>query len=369
MKILFLGDYSNLHACLASELTRRHHDVTVMSDRGGYMNTHSDIFIERKPGILGGAKYLYDLFSILPRLKGYDVVQLINPNFLSLRPAKIKYFFDRLKGENGSFFLTLAGNDYYFVKECLDGKMFRYSEFKVGDRPTQYYAENRPSLDGWVADDNRRWNEYLYSRIDGAMSVLPEYDMAARPVLGDRLAFTNLPVDLSGLSYTPLEVGDTLRLFIGMKGGMEVRKGTSVLLQTAKELERDMPDKVEVACVRNLSLHDYLEKMRHSHIVLDQLYSYSPATNALQAMALGRVAGSGAQPEYYEYIGYTDRRPVLSLSPGEELKERLRAFALDPSPLMEMSRQGRELVEKHNSLPMVTDRYVAHWNKIIDGGC
>ena len=76
------------------------HDVTVMSDKGVYMNTHADIFLERTPGV-GGAKYLYRLFSPLPQLKGYDAVRPINSNFLHLRLGKIKYFFDHLRRQNG----------------------------------------------------------------------------------------------------------------------------------------------------------------------------------------------------------------------------------------------------------------------------
>lgn len=48
MKILFVGDYSNLHACMAAELRRRGHEVDVMSDRCTYLGTHADFFIERK---------------------------------------------------------------------------------------------------------------------------------------------------------------------------------------------------------------------------------------------------------------------------------------------------------------------------------
>ena len=89
-----------------------------------------------------------------------------------------------------------------------------------------------------------------------------------------------------------------------------------------------------------------------------------PATNALQAMALGKVAGSGGQPEYYEYIGNPESRPVFCLSPLEpDLKERLAAFASDPSPLFEMSRESRKLVETHNDVRKVADRFVAHWEK------
>lgn len=366
MKILFIGDYSNLHACLARELRRRGHEATVMSDRCGYMDTHSDIYIKREPGIAGGLKYLYRLYSLLPELKGYDVVQLINSNFLSLRPGKIKYFFQRLKEDNGSMFLTLAGNDYYFVKACADAEMFRFSEFKAGAEPTEFLKENSSHMYGWISDLNRRWSEYLYEEIDGAMSVLPEYDMAARPVLGDRLAFTNLPVDLESLPWAPLDAEAPLKLFVGMRGGMEVQKGTAQLLSIAKELQHEMPGKVIAQCVRNLSLRDYISEMSHAHIVLDQLYSYSPATNALQAMALGRVAASGGQPEYYEYIGNPSERPIISLSPLDtDIKERLRAYALDPSPLIEMGIEGRRLVEKHNAVSVVADRFLSHWQKII----
>lgn len=362
MRILFIGDYSNLHACLAAELRKLGHEVTVVSDRCGYMDTASDIFLERKPGLSGAFGYIYNLFNLLPKFKGYDAVQLINANFLSLKPGKIKYFFDKICGENGKMFLTLAGDDYYFVNACMGGEMFRFSEFKVGNEFTEFHNTMPQRGLGWISDANRRWSEYLYEKINGAMAVLPEYDMAARHVLGKRLAFTNLPIDLSTLPYSQLEIDGTLRLFIGMRGGMEIQKGTARLYEITKDLQKELPGKVEVEKVRNLSLKDYIERMKHCHIVLDQLYSYSPATNALQAMALGKVAGSGAQPEYYSYIGNPDSHPIFSLSPLDtDIRERLRQLALDPAPLLEMSREGRKLVERHNDVRVVADRFLKHW--------
>lgn len=366
MKILFIGDYSNLHACLASELRRRGHHATVVSDRCGYMDTHSDIFIERKPGVAGAFKYLLKLFSLLPEFKGYDAVQLINSNFLSLKPGKIKYFFDRIRGENGGMFLTLAGNDYYFVKACADAEIFRFSEFKTGKTPNDYCRERPGHMPGWISDANRRWSEYLYQEIDGAMSVLPEYDMAAKDILGERLAFTNLPVDLSTLPYSPLTIEGAVRIFIGMRSGMETQKGTRILFDMARELQAELPGKVSVERVSDLPLREYLSRMRESHIVLDQLYSYSPGTNALQAMALGKAAGSGAQPEYYEYIGNPAERPIFSLSPlDSDIKGRLRDLVLDPTPLYDMSRQGRVLVEKNNDVRTVADRFLNHWQRLL----
>lgn len=367
MKILFIGDYSNLHSCLAAELRSRGHEVDVMSDRCGYMNSDTDIFIERRPGFAGGFTYLFRLFNLLPRLKGYDVVQLINPNFLNLRPGKIKYFFDRIKGENGSMFLTLAGNDYYFVKACDNPGVFRFSEFKIGNTLTEFSKSHPERFHGWMSEENRRWNEYLYSRIDGGMSVLPEYDIAARPILGDRLSFTNIPVSLSDIPFRQPEMDGPLKIFIGMRSGMEMQKGTAKLLTIAKELQREMPGEVEAIRVQDVSLKEYLYLMGRSHIVLDQLYSYSPATNALQAMAMGKVAFSGAQPEYYEYIGNPSQRPVCALSPFyTDIKDRLREFVIDRSELPRLAKEGRELVETNNDVRIVADRFLNHWISIAN---
>ena len=312
----------------------------------------------------GGLSYLYRLFSLLPDLKGYDIVQLINPNFLKLRPGKIKYFFDRIREQNGSVFLTLAGNDYFFVKACHDAKLFRFSEFKIGKEDTDFVKCDPERLYGWISNANMNWNSYLYEHIEGAMSVLPEYDMAARPVIGEKLAFTNLPVDLSGLEYSSPQAEGPLRILVGMRSGMEIQKGTKKLLAMAKELEREFPDKIRAEAVRNLTLREYLDKIRESHVVLDQLYSYSPATNALQTMALGRVSASGAQPEYYDYIGNPVEKPIMALSPFDsDIKKRLLQLAENPDEIYERSVNGRKLVEENNDVTIVADRFLKHWEK------
>lgn len=364
MKILFIGDYSNMHATLATQLRRMGHQADVMSDRCGYLDSHTDIFLERKKGIFGGVKYLFDLFSLLPRIKGYDAVQLINSNFLKLRPGKLKYFFDRIKEQNGKIFLSLAGNDYFFVKACNDARMFRFSEFRIGDKPTEFLDAKPNHMYGWISNINKDWSHYLYEKIDGAMSVLPEYDMAAREILGDKLTFTNLPIDLRVLDYSPLEKDGPLRLFIGIREGMEIQKGTKMLLTKARNLEKDFPGKVEVTTVSNLPLKTYLNEMRKSDIVLDQFYSYSPAMNALYAMAQGRVAASGAQPEYYDYLGNDYDRPIIPLSPTDSpFEQQLIRFIDKREELFTMSRNGRRLVEEQNDAKLVAQKFLEAYEK------
>lgn len=365
MRILFLGDYSNLHACLAAELRRRGHQVTVISDGGRYMRTSSDYLLVRDAGLKGGLKYIAEVATLLPKLKDYDVVQLINPNFFSLKPAKIKYIFDFLRRRNRSVFLTLAGNDYFFVKNCLEGKMFRFSEFMVGNNPTEYELTSRHGQK-WCCEENRRLNSYIYDRIDGAMSVLPEYDMAARPLLGERLVFTNIPIDFSSLPFRELKIEGPVKFFIGIREGMEVQKGTGRLLEICHRLETKYPGKCVTEVARNLPLNVYLQRMADSHVVLDQLYSYSPGTNGFQAMALGRVAATGGQLEYFRYIGETENRALLPLSPLEDTEAQLSNLINNPEIMTVMGREGRRLVETYNDVKIVADKFEQHWNKILN---
>lgn len=362
MKILFLGDYSNVHACVARQLKQQGHDVTVVSDRGGFQLTHADRVLSRRPGLLGGVRFLYDAFSLLPELSGYDAVQLINPHFWHLRPGKLRYFLRRIREKNGPVYLTLAGNDTHFVRACREGRLFRFSEYRIGTERTEKVTDDPAWEYGWLDNKVAAYCDEVYSLIKGAMAVLPEYDMAAREVLGDRCHFTNIPIDLSCHPFTPLPQTEEVRIAVGMKPGRETQKGTDRLLRAARELEAESGGAVKVERLSGLPYRDYLRRLQDFHIVLDQLYAYAPATNALDAMALGRVAGSGGQQEYYDYIGETERRPVIALSPLDpDLTATLRRTASDREALARMAREGREIVERCNDSAIVARRFLDVW--------
>ncbi|MCH5225709.1 MAG: hypothetical protein J1D77_06890 [Muribaculaceae bacterium] len=363
MKILFIGDYSNLHTTLAGELRRMGHQADVMSDGCGHMNLSADFYIKREAGLLGGGKYLYQLFEILPKLKGYDVVQLINTNFLSLKPQKIKYFFDRIKEQNGSMFLSLAGNDYYYCKACYDGKILRFSDFKIGNEFTPGHQEKPNHLFGWLSYHNKILAEHIYSEINGAMAVLPEYELATKHILGDKVFFTNLPIDLSEIPEVKTKQDEKIKLYLGIRSWGEIFKGSRILKNIALEIEKDMPDKVEVEIVKDLPFKEYLSRMAQSDIVLDQLYAYSPAMTALYGMSLGKVVATGAQPEYYDYIGNPTERPILALSPfDKDIKERLINLVLNPDELKLRGQQGRKIVVENNDSKIVANKFLEHWN-------
>lgn len=366
MKILFLGDYSNVHATLAREMRRRGHQVTLVGDGGGSMRTDTDIYLTRGSGMAAGLKYLYRIMSLLPQLKDYDVVQLVNPQFLKLRPGKNGYFYRQIRRENGPVFLTLAGNDYFFVDACCHSDMFRFSEFRIGREKTRQVIVDPEREYGWFANGMREYCEDVYETVKGAMSLLPEYDMASRPVLGDRLVYTGLPLDLSDYRYSEPDLSGKIRIMVGYSPSRMMEKGTDILLRIAQELAQEMPETVEAAGITGLPLNDYLRELSRSHIVLDQLYSYSPGMNALQTMAFGGVAASGAQPEFYSMAGEETARPLIALAPTDsepDIKERIRALVENRAEIARLSREGRAFVERNNDVRHVADLYEKVWNK------
>ncbi|MBQ4367887.1 MAG: glycosyltransferase family 1 protein, partial [Muribaculaceae bacterium] len=71
MRVLFAGDGSNMHNCLAGELRKRGHEAVVASDGSRWMNAGRDIDLSRRPGTVGTVRYVADLLRALPRMRGY----------------------------------------------------------------------------------------------------------------------------------------------------------------------------------------------------------------------------------------------------------------------------------------------------------
>ena len=74
MKILFAGDASNMHNCLAQQLRKMGHEATVASDGSRWMDTHRDIDLKRRPGKIGALRYFPLLRELPPRGKTAEAV-------------------------------------------------------------------------------------------------------------------------------------------------------------------------------------------------------------------------------------------------------------------------------------------------------
>lgn len=372
MRILFVGDASNLHNCLARQLRLMGHEAIVASNGSHWMDTARDINLNRQPGRWGAVRYVLDILKALPRMRGFDIVHLSSQIFLELKPQKVRRVFDYLRRHNGKVVLSALGTDRVYYDACHDGHTYRYSDYRVGDQPSpyvgspEYYAQEQ---DNWRLPLMKRYSDYLIDHIDGVVACLWEYYEAYRPLLGDRLAYGGIPIDVDSLSLRPLDhEPERVRFFIGIQRDRTVIKGTDRLLASLQRVHDRYPDLCEMEVVENLPYAEYTRRMRTSHVLLDQLYSYTPATNALIAMAQGLVAVSGAEPEYYDLIGEPTLHPIVNVTPynDEDIDRQLESIIHQKSLLPQWSRDSREFVIRNNAAQVVAERHLHFWNQLLE---
>ncbi len=307
MRILLIGDASNFHRTLATGLRQSGCDVTVASAGSGFMKTERDIDLRRPfKGKAGGlALWLRLNGPLRGQLKGFDIVSLSNCIFVDLRPDRVRKIFRRLRRDNGHIFLTALGTDLPYIEECLDpASPLRYNEFRIGDTPAPFALEHPDIIPAWQSSPLRDWCDEFYENIDGAVSALYEYHVALKRRLSpEKIAYGGIPIDLSGL--TPVDIPITpapVRIFLGRHRHRMSEKGTDRFEAAISRAMEMNPGKGELIIVENRPYKEYLSLMRGAHLIVDQAYSYTPATNALLSMAYGIPTVSGGEPAFYDFI-------------------------------------------------------------------
>lgn len=371
-KILLMGDASNFHRCLAEGLRRMGHEVTVASDGTAWMQTERDIDISRRGrNKLWGLELWLRMKRMADReLAGYDIVSVIGVCFVHLKPCRIKWIFDRLVANNGHVFVTSLGGDTEYIRESIDGSLgLRYTEWRVGDHPSPMLEADPEAGRRWLTPELVSLNNHIESVTEGTVTALYEYNVAcSRYLPPEKLAYGGIPIDTASVRFSPLpENIKKVRFFLGRHRGRLKEKGTDRLEAAARRVVEKYPDKAELIVVENVPYAEYLKLLGEAHVVLDQLYSYTPATNALLAMAMGKVAVSGGEPEFYDFIGESELRPIINGLPDDDiLFNQLEWLVLYPDTLSDLGRQGRLFVEKHNDVMVVAKRFLDFWESRIN---
>lgn len=371
MKILFVGDASNMHNCLAQALRDLGHTAIVASNGSHWMNTHRDINLKRSPGKIGAVKYVLDVLRALPKMRGFDVVETCDDIFLDLKPAKVRRVFDWLKQHNRCMVMGAIGTDYVYYQACHDGKTYRYSDYMVGDKPSPYALSSEYQAkheDNWKLPLMREHSNHILGNIDGAISCLWEYHECYKPLLGDKLAYGGIPIDTASVEPIILDrEPEKVKFFIGIQHDRNILKGTDLLLEAARRTVDRYPTRCELTVVESVPYDEYIKMLCSSHVLLDQLYSYTPATNALLAMARGLVAVSGAEPEFYDLIDEHDNQPIINVSPLIEgdIDAKLEWLVQNKNEIPYLSRLSREFVVKHNDAHVVAQRHIDFYKKLL----
>lgn len=366
LNILLIGDYSNVHATLAAGLRILGHRVVVASDGDGWKDYPRDIDLRRHTmSKLGSLSYVLRVERLIRRMRGFDIVQLIGPDFLPLKAERTLRYYNMLRRANRRLFLGAFGMDRYYVEACLDRQTFRYSDFNLGSQLRQS-EENTHFIADWLHGAKGALNTRIANECDGIVAGLYEYHAAYQKHFAHKLCFIPFPIVPDTNPVAPSTSSSTqsrpLHFFIGLMRQRMAYKGTDVMLRALHRLQARYGDAILVEEVENLPFAIYRKRLLHSDVLLDQLYSYTPAMNALEAMSHGVVVVGGAEPENYAILGEEELRPIINVEPNEDsVYQALCQLVEQRDELPRLKHESQLYIAKHHDYRKVAQQYVDFW--------
>lgn len=357
MKILLIGEYSNLHWTLAKGLKSLGHKVVVASDGCGWQNNYRDIDISLKgDSFFNKIKFRFDIIRNIKKFKGFDIVQVISPVFFKLNTNDILRIFRYLKKHNRKVFLGAFGTDFYYTKACLENK-FRYSDFMVPGMKDKLPESNI----NWTKAPLKELNETLAEECDGIISCLYEYKIAYENVWGYKSEYIPLPINTDEIKPTAIYNGKA-NFFMGVQKSKIHLKGCDVMSEILNDICNEYRDRCEFKVVESLPYASYMEIMNGCNILVDQLYSYSPGMNALLGMAKGMVAISGGEPEIYSILGEENNMPIINPIPDrDDIYNKILNLVENIDSIETIGVNSRKFVEKHHNYIDVAMKYIDFW--------
>jgi len=378
MRILLVGEFSRLHNSLKEGLIKLGHEVTLVGSGDDFKNFPVDFSIA--PKTVSSSRVLrflskitnkffgYTLESlekgrrfekVLPQLKGYDVVQLINSDAIETLPNLEIKLYQKLFAQNGKVFLLICGDETPVVEAWLQNKL-RYSVLTP-------YFENRalePYYRYTLKYTSERYRK-LYQFVRQNVAGLITSDLDYKLLLNDFGTVTTLipnPVNVDAITHLPLLPSYPITIFYGANKYSSVKKGGRFFEEALKIIKAKYSEKVQIERVDSLPYSVYTDHIKRAHIVLDQVYAFDQGYNALEAMARGQVVFTGAESEFYAYYQLTEKVAVNALPDVDYLVRRLSELIENPRELTAIGHRARSFVEDVHDYRTIAERYLGFWN-------
>lgn len=378
MHILLVGEYSRLHNSLKEGLIALGHSVILVSDGDGFKQYPSDYLIDAKwvsNGLPNIARQViaritgYDIaflergirfYFLLKKLKGFDVVQLINEAPVQAGSRFEKYLLKKLIRQNKKVFLLCSSIDHFILNAQLKGA-FAYSMLdeivnskKLRKKYKYVFKYNHP---GYAA-----LHDFLMQHVKGVITSDMDYYIPYKNH-PKSLGLIPNPVILHDLHYTQLPIDSTIKIFLGINRWNYHAKGIAFFEEALRIVKDKYGDKVHVIVAENMPYKEYINLYNTAHILLDQVYAYDQGYNALEAMAKGKVVFTGAEKEFNEYYNLTQPVAINALPDASAIAGELSHLIDNPTQINEIGLRARAFIEKEHDYIKVAGRYLEMWGK------
>lgn len=359
MKILFVGDYSGVHANLRDELIRRGHKVTLAGGGDGFKGFSSDICLSYNAGIRLGKKAESAWMAYkLRKMKRYDIVQFINPNPISIyyTPAEIKELLDSAKlsvvllcGCDGSFHQNYGKISPQLCKQC--------EEIDNNGR-TCYLSCNRTYL---------KYEKEFYRNVDMMIPMDWCYYEMHNAEWEREKTTELLPMPIVIGEEPCMEISEKLRILhpLNRKGF----KGTPVIREAFIELQRRYGDRAEFVIDGRMPYKEYAELSKSADIILDQTYSASAGMSVLLGMEQGKIVMGGVKEHAIVNTQIQRHKELPMFNLGENVADIIRniseVLGKDKKQLLAVKGESRNYVKKYHDVRKVVDTLLAYYAKAL----
>jgi glycosyltransferase involved in cell wall biosynthesis len=377
MKILLVGEYSRLHTSLKEGLTSLGHQVTVVSSGDGLKKFKTDInynskikatFIFNKINNLC-IRYLkidfikienaYRIKKILPDLKDFDIVQLINEDALFIEPKTQIQILGRLISQNKKLFLLCCGDDYITTSYYLNNKN-KYSIL------TPYLKDK--SLKNlfvfslkYITKPYIALHQFVKKNSIGTIATDLDYHI---PMLSHKhyLGLIPNPINIDKISFSPLVIDDKINIFLGINTQSQIKKGISFFEDALSIIQKKYPEKVTIKITKDLPYNDYIKTYNEAHILMDQVYGFDQGYNALEAMSKGKVVFTGAELEWLTFYNLKEDSVAINALPNVSyIVEKLEWLILNPENITKISKNARNFIEQEHNYIVSAKKYIKVW--------
>ena len=383
MKILLLGEYSRLHNSLKEGLVQFGHEVTIIGCGDKFKQFPVDYSIYAKTcnenkianfvfksirKVIGfdfeKIEKAIRFYLLLPKLKSYHHVQLINSDALETYPILSRFLYKKLFHKIKNRSLLICGDetpivDYWFRKELKYSVLTPYFEDNSLEKefqfPLKYRKNNYRKTFNWLA---KNCQKLITSDLD--------YEIPMQK-MGFQTTFIQNPINVDYINFQPLAIDDKIIIFLGINRLSYTKKGIIYFEKALEIIQEKHADKIEIIVTENLPYKEYISKYNKAHILLDQVFAYDQGYNALEAMAKGKVVFTGAETEFLNQYQLQEDEVCINTLPNEnEIAAKLSFLIEHPEKINDISKNARKFIEKEHDYRVIAEKYLVSWKKNKD---
>ena len=379
MKILLIGEYSNLHNSLKQGLQENGHTVTLLGSGDGFKNYDVDILIksslfEKKilkiiakiiDKLTGISLNEFEIFirSIfkLNNLKGFDIVQLINERGFRTSPFMEKILLKHIFRNNKKVFLLACGGDFTSISYSYERK-FKYSILTPYFEDNSLKNEYKQTLK-YLSSSYSKLSEYVKKNVVGIISSDLDYHL---PYVGTEkyLGMIPNPVNIDKLKKTIIKKRDKIYILHAINSKNKIKKGNRFFNDSLSIIEKKYYKKIKIIRTIDKPYLEHLKNVKDCDIIMDQVYAYDQGYNALEAMALGKVVFTGAEDKWLELYNLKEDSVAINALPNvSKIVEKLSWLIENPIHLENISKNARKFIMKHHNYKNIALKYISSWEK------